>query len=137
MKKFFALLLLLMLVGCVGNSNESDGRIAPDIVISDRFFVQQMQEIIMNPAQNAGRIVRMEGYFLNFHWEGEDFHAVAQEADSCCGTGGMLGFDIDLNGFRPFPDNTWVEVTGEIESREGIIFVRTMELYEVTREDAA
>ena len=95
-------------------SDRNDGAI---IEIGERFFVTQMHQIILNLDRYLGRTIRYEGIFFTNNWDmtGEDYHFVIRHTFGCCGDDGMIGFEVLLNGIEPFPDDTWVEVTGVLE----------------------
>jgi uncharacterized membrane protein YcgQ (UPF0703/DUF1980 family) len=82
------------------------------IVLSDPNFAFQIQEIQWNRYDFLGRTIRFEGMFLSSFWEGETVYFVARIQSGCCG---MHGFEVYLNEFSRFEDETWVEVTGILE----------------------
>jgi len=105
------LVCLLFLVGCGGDAMDEDNI----VLITERFFVQQTQEIWLNPQGYIGRAIRYQGMFFSQDWEGETFHMVVRFADDCCGGGGAIGFEVYIGDIEPFADDTWVEVTGILE----------------------
>jgi len=111
MKKLLVILILLalLLVGCSGSDNV--------IEISERFFITQMTEINMNAEEHVGRTIRYEGMFQTLDWSatGEEYHMVIRYILGCCGDDGFIGYEVYLGDMEPFPDNAWVEVTGELE----------------------
>ena len=137
MKKVLAIALaLLILAGCSapggtqaeplplspGNGSSEDASEAPAIFddggvleIGERFFVTQMNQILMNRERYLGRTIRYEGIFLTTQWEDYTYHFVIRHTFGCCGDDGMIGFDVDLGGREPFPDDTWVEVIGVLD----------------------
>ncbi|MCL2238753.1 MAG: hypothetical protein FWC07_02235 [Defluviitaleaceae bacterium] len=82
------------------------------IVLSDPDFTFQIQEILWNRYDFLGRTIRFEGMFLSSFWENETVYFVARIQGGCCG---MHGFEVYLNEFSRFEDETWVEVTGVLE----------------------
>lgn len=132
MKKFLVLFLIMFLVGCTENgAGNSDGEnsVRADIVIGNRFFAQQVNEIYLNVDRYTGQTIQYEGYFLSVEWNNEIFHAVVQFGDDCCGGQGMIGFEILLDGHEPFEDNVRVEIVGVLEQDDdGIPIVRTINI---------
>jgi len=131
MKKILTIFLaLLVLTGCAANESppSSAGTNTPgtpaylydeDILeIGERFFLTQMNQIYLNRENYLGRTIRYEGMFYTISWEDYTYHLVIRHTFGCCGNDGMAGFDVALNGIEPFPDNTWVEVTGVLSEFE-------------------
>jgi len=113
MKRLFAVfMIVLLLAGCSSPNSPDDVDI---LEIGERFFVTQIEQIFIDTETYLGRTIRYEGMFFSSHWEGEDFHYVIRHTFGCCGDDGMIGFEVMLNGIEPFPDDTWVEVTGVLE----------------------
>ena len=123
--------LLIGLVGCsdnrgvevyphsdIGQLSQNDtysyGQSGDDyiIVIADDDFDMQMQIIQFIREDYLGRTIRYEGMFLSSYWEDEAIYFVARLSSECCG---VHGFEVYLNDFEPFDDETWVEVTGILE----------------------
>ncbi|MCL2223856.1 MAG: hypothetical protein FWB96_02685 [Defluviitaleaceae bacterium] len=136
MKKLILLLFVLFaFVGCNENGaateDENYPRIVPDVIISDRFFPQQVSEIYMNPSIYLGQIIQLQGLFITETWQGEYFHAVAQVVPSCCSPDGLMGFEILLDGKDPFEERAWVEFTGVLEEdADGILVLRALQIIE-------
>ena len=87
-----------------------------DIVyIGERFFVTETNHIWLNVDQYLGRVIRYEGMFFSMQWDYGSAHFVVRYTYGCCGLDGKIGFDVELNEIPPFPDNTWVQVTGVLE----------------------
>ena len=86
------------------------------IVISDLYFGMQVEYIQWNREDYLGRTIRFEGQFFSIPLDDEMIFAIMREEDEdgCCG-GGAHGFEVYLNDFAPFADDTWVEITGILE----------------------
>jgi len=82
------------------------------IEIADPNFSLHMQEIQLNSNDFLGQTIRFVGMFLSTYWEGEPIYFVARLEGGCCG---FYGFEVYLNEFSPFEDESWVEVTGILE----------------------
>jgi len=101
--------LVFVFAGCV---NDADV-----LVIGDRFFVIQIQDIFMNRHDYLGRTIQYEGVFRTIHWfeTGNDYHVVVRYMFTCCSLE-PIGLEVLLpGGMEPFPDDVWVEVTGVLE----------------------
>lgn len=83
------------------------------IVLTEQGFSEQIKQIQWNADNYFGRIIRFEGSFSSWEWEDETIYIVTRdEGAACCG---LHGFEVYLNEFPPFDDETWVEVTGIFE----------------------
>ena len=116
MKRLLAIFIIVLLLAICLTACSSDD--ADILEIGERFFVTQINQIFLDPEAYLGRMVRYEGMFFRAHLEGEDFYVVIRYTFGCCGNDGMIGFEVVLNGTEPFPDDTWVEVTGVLEEYE-------------------
>jgi len=130
-----------MFAGCVGdngyeryapiipyeNSNVYDNYAIEDVYIGEDVYTSeddyiieiapwdfegQVQTIQMNREYFLGRTIRLEGMFFTSYWEDETFFFVARTGSGCCG---IHGFEVYLNDFPQFNDETWVTVTGVLE----------------------
>lgn len=133
MKKFAVLLFaVLFLTGCASNGGSDDV-----VEIGERFFVEQMEDIVLNSSRYVGRTIRYEGLFRTFHWPptGETFYYVIRYTMGCCGEE-PRGFELNPDGITPFPENAWVEVIGVLErltdgDRSGTLMLRIISLTEL------
>ena len=109
------LIIALSFSGCSGQDTTDEDT---DIhVISDRFFSTQIIEIVLNEDDFLGRTIRYTGMFISIHWPvtGNYYYFVARMGDDCCGAGGFIGFEVNLNDIPYVEDYTWVEITGVLE----------------------
>jgi len=108
-----AIALAFALIGCAGkNAPDSEGT----IVIGDRFFVSQVQEIFINRQNFFGSTVRYEGIFerVGARVEGDVFWVIRYTI-GCCGEE-PIGFEVILPEGAPLPEEgAWVEVVGTLE----------------------
>ena len=90
--------------------------------ITERFFVQQVSNIMFNLDNYTGRTIQLEGMFFGWsdYFGAEDvYYFVVRFLSGCCGGGGNVGFEVYMGNFEPFADDTWVSVTGVLEIRDG------------------
>jgi len=100
------------------------------VVITERFFVNQVMEVFMNHEIYLGRLIQLEGMFYDLSQGSEDLYAVIRYTFGCCGVDGRIGFQIVLNDFQPFPDDTWVDVSGILEMNDGFLMLSVVSLSE-------
>jgi len=124
------LALALVLAGCDRGADNV-------LVIGERFFVQQIEDIFRNRPQNMGRTIRYEGVFRAMHWAQTDtYHFyVVRYVMSCCGVQ-AIGFELLPDNVPPLQDETWVEVTGVLEEDGGFIVIRVISLIEMAERGA-
>ncbi|MCL1843386.1 MAG: hypothetical protein FWF79_06200 [Defluviitaleaceae bacterium] len=134
--KFFLLSCVFFIFAACAEADESPARpplsVQPDVVISERFFINEMMEIFLNRRVYEGQIIQYEGLFVRETWADETFYAVVRHVPACCTPSESLGFEVLLNGNESFEDNAWVEVTGTLEINEsGFIVLRAIYLLEL------
>ena len=90
--------------------------IEADVEIKEKLFIEQINDIYLNPDDYMGKTIKYEGVFEAFEYEPPDrsYYYVVRYGPGCCGTDGVVGFEIVWDG--EYPDyNDWVEVVGIIE----------------------
>jgi len=132
MKIIFLSALVVLMLGLYGCAGQDDGvaysyddseinidveaDIEVDIyVITNRFFTQQMMEILHEPDAFIGRTIQYSGVFVSQLWGDEELFYVAQ-FDDCCGPSDTLGFEVYLNDIPRVDEFAWVEITGVLEN---------------------
>jgi len=126
MRKILAILTLAVSIILTGCSTAATAADSPDyddgdmLVISERFFASRVNDILMNPQQYIGRTIQYEGMFASFPdiLNGGYFHIVYRYTEGCCGPFEPLGFGLTLNGIEPLPNDSWVQVVGEVQAIE-------------------
>ncbi|MDR3255965.1 MAG: hypothetical protein LBT31_10410 [Synergistaceae bacterium] len=94
---------------------------APDlskpIEIKDKLFIQQCNEIYLNPMDYRGKAVKLEGIYDEFKDEatGELMRYVIRYGPGCCGNDGTAGFEFLYEGDVRPKQNDWIEVTGAVD----------------------
>jgi len=102
------------------------------VVIDERFFVVQTQDILFNPSRFMGRTIRYEGFFGSMQWDDEPpLHYVARRTLGCCGDDGIIGFEVVLGDIAPPADDAWVEVTGVLHGEGRRLFLYVTHLTEL------
>ena len=144
-KRIIAILLALMtafvFTGCTGSDDggyngsddgSDDGRI---VVISERFFVLELMEVLLNHQQYMGRTIRLEGMFRTMDESGVDRFAVMRYTWTCCSEE-PFGVEVVLGDFPPFADNAWVEVTGTLAVYNDFLVLKVTSITELARRGA-
>ena len=117
---FVSFMMILLLAGCVSGDSNTGSYEENIHVLDERFFAMQVMEIFQNQDDFLGRTIRYEGIFRSFYlpMAGGDIFIVYRYIDGCCGPE-PAGLQVYLNDIEPFPDDTWVEVTGVFTRVEG------------------
>ncbi|MCL1993620.1 MAG: hypothetical protein FWG66_11815 [Spirochaetes bacterium] len=131
---FAAFVAAAFLSGCGQESGPGDGT----IVLDERVFIQQVTEITMEMDNFVGQTVRYEGLFgtISSSITGREHNWVIRLMVCCDPLGEPIGFFVDIGEREPFPNDTWVEVTGVLEAYLGFGFrvpqLEVIEIREVT-----
>jgi uncharacterized membrane protein YcgQ (UPF0703/DUF1980 family) len=100
--------------------------------IREKMFIQQCNDIYLNPDEYLGRTVKLEGIYEEYTDEIDDeingingtsgtFRYVIRYGPGCCGNDGVAGFQVLFDGLgdldkNPAPkQNDWVEAVGTVE----------------------
>jgi len=111
------MLILLPLLSACSNDAQVE-------IITERFFVQQVSNVLENLDRYTGRTIQLEGVFLSWNEglpDSDTYYFVLRFLSGCCGGGGTVGFEIYMGDFAPLEDDAWVSVTGVLEIRDGWI----------------
>ena len=138
MKKIVLVFLLLVSIFALSACTEAEGATSSDgiIEIGERFFITQMTEIFLNHNRYLGRTIRYEGMFRTASFAGEDFSIVYRNALGCCSPNEVIGFEVIMDDFELFEDNTWVEVTGVLDFDGMFVVVRVTDIIELEERGA-
>jgi uncharacterized membrane protein YcgQ (UPF0703/DUF1980 family) len=102
--------------------------------IRDKFFIQQCNDIYLNPDEYTGRTVRLEGIYDEYVDEenGETTRYVIRYGPGCCGNDGVAGFEFTYDGEQRPKMDDWIEATGTVDIEayegEGYVVLRLSEL---------
>ncbi|MDR1515225.1 MAG: hypothetical protein LBS45_05980 [Synergistaceae bacterium] len=91
------------------------------VEIKDKFFIQQCNDIYLNPDEYVGRTVRLEGIYDEFKDDenGWTERFVIRYGPGCCGNDGVAGFEFLYDGPTAPKQDDWVEVTGTVDMKKG------------------
>jgi uncharacterized membrane protein YcgQ (UPF0703/DUF1980 family) len=89
-------------------------------------FIQQCNDIYLNPDDYLGRAVKLEGIYEEYtdETENETLRYVIRYGPGCCGNDGVAGFQILFEGgsdgagndsVSSPKQNDWVEAVGTVE----------------------
>ena len=89
--------------------------------IRDKFFIQQCNDIYLNPDKYMGRMVKLEGIYDEFKNEEKDRpeRYVIRYGPGCCGNDGVAGFEFFYDGQALPKQDDWIEVTGTVDMITG------------------
>ncbi|MEI0517606.1 hypothetical protein R4K54_09950 [Brachyspira murdochii] len=89
------------------------------IEIKERMFINQCNDVYLNPDDYRGKLIKLEGIYDGFTDEetGEKLNFVFRYGPGCCGYDGVAGFEFNYNGTIPNPQD-WIEVVGVVEILE-------------------
>ena len=125
MKKLMFAIAILLLISFVGCADSDDDV----VVITERFFVMQMTDIVINHRNYEGRTIQMEGLFREIQGLTRDFYVVMRYA-VCCEIK-PFWFEVSLNGFEPLENDAWVEVIGTLDMQTGLPVLQVTSLTEL------
>jgi len=131
MKKAVLILMIAVLViaGCANKKSNALPGVIPgkaDVVIGERMFIGQVNDVYRNPDEYLGKTIKLEGLFIHGNAGGREYRYVIRRGPGCCGDDGQVGFEVSWNfpgnppgEKRAYPKmNDWVEVRGELKRYE-------------------
>lgn len=137
MKKTWALILplaavLLLATGC-GSSPapsaeaEQAAAIPVDLVITEKMFIAQTNDVYLNANDYIGKTIKYEGMFFSYLYEPTDgmVYTVIRYGPGCCGDDGQAGFEVvwdEESGIQKPNEDDWVEAIGVLEWYEELGF---------------
>jgi uncharacterized membrane protein YcgQ (UPF0703/DUF1980 family) len=89
------------------------------VEIKEKMFIEQTNDIYLNPEDYLGKTIKYEGIFKPYYDEelDETYYFVIRYGPGCCGYDSNAGFEVVWFGDYP-NDNDWVEVIGVLEEYE-------------------
>lgn len=141
MKRLILPLLLLCLVsltGCGSQWSEQDSiQALYDVMIAEKLFIAQANEIYLNAKDYLGKTIALEGMFFCEAYEpaGAEICVVVRYGPGCCGNDSNVGFEVcweDESIVKP-ENNAWVIAVGKLEQyvENGLKYLR-LNLSEMT-----
>ena len=131
-RKILAAIVILavacVLAGCTGSENDT-------VVISERFFVNEMKEVVFNPNQYLGRTLQFEGMFRIVPVGDINRFIVMRYTIGCCGEE-PIGLEVIMGNFTPFEHNAWVEVAGTLDLNDGFLVLHVTSITELDERGA-
>ena len=135
-----SIIAVLLITGCGNKKNttapapEIAGEKKPilpagvDVVIGEKVFIGQVNDIYRNRKDYLGKTIRLEGLFRYGKVGEKTFYYVIRKAPGCCGDDGQVGFEVylsqpqtistaDQKTTHPEMDD-WVEAQGELKRYE-------------------
>ncbi|MDR0822438.1 MAG: hypothetical protein LBN20_01480 [Endomicrobium sp.] len=93
---------------------------AKDLLIRERFFITQINEIYVNPKSYLGMTIELEGIFDSYeaYKTKEKRYFVFRYGPGCCGPDAQAGFEIVWDKSHP-KENDWVKAKGVLEEYAG------------------
>ena len=87
--------------------------------ITEKMFIEQVNDVYLNPDDYLGKPLKLEGVFESFYLEDTDetLRYVRRLGPGCCGNDGFVGFEVVYGGEYP-NKNDWVELIGIFEEYE-------------------
>jgi hypothetical protein len=87
------------------------------LMIREKLFIQQCNDVYLNPDEYVGRTIRLEGIYDEYLDEesGETSRYVIRYGPGCCGYDGMAGFEFMYDGETKPKQDDWIEATGIVE----------------------
>ena len=98
-----------------------------DIVIREKMFIAQVNDVYLNRSDYMGKTIKLEGLFLYGEAGGREYCYVIRNGPGCCGDDGQVGFEVSWlpPGEAPegeriaYPNrNDWVEAQGVLQRYE-------------------
>lgn len=87
------------------------------IVIKEKLFVAQTNEVYLNYEDYMGKTFSYEGIFLCPTYDGKTYYQVIRYGPGCCGYDQNAGFEVSWDGEYPEEDD-WVKVVGTLDTYE-------------------
>jgi len=106
-------------------------------LLKDRLFVQQVQDIYLNPRNYTDKIVQIEGFFEKYiDGNKQERYEVFRKTAGCCGNDGRAGFEFVYKEKLKFNMYEWISVEALVKegSENGEDFVY-LEAISVTKKD--
>jgi uncharacterized membrane protein YcgQ (UPF0703/DUF1980 family) len=95
--------------------------------IQGTLFVEQCNDVYLNPEDYDGKSVKIEGLMDIYPSEedGTTTYGIFRYGPGCCGNDGVAGFQLQTTKELTFQSEEWIEVNGtfRVAENEGVITV--------------
>jgi uncharacterized membrane protein YcgQ (UPF0703/DUF1980 family) len=83
--------------------------------IREKMFIEQCNDIYLNPDDYMDRMVKLEGIYEEEKEGNATSRYVIRYGPGCCGNDGVAGFEVIADEISPMPrQGDWVEAVGSI-----------------------
>jgi uncharacterized membrane protein YcgQ (UPF0703/DUF1980 family) len=92
--------------------------------LKDRLFVQQVNDININPQNYKDKVIQIEGFFAKYK-DGKNVerYSVYRRTAGCCGFDGSVGFEfVYKKGKLNFKEDDWIYVEAHIAKSKNEVY---------------
>jgi len=102
-------------------------------LLKDRLFIQQVQDIYLNPRDYTDKIVQIEGFFEKYTDENkQERYEIYRKTAGCCGDDGKAGFEFVYKKEKlKFNMYEWISVEALVKESDHVY----LEAISVTKKD--
>ena len=112
----FVLLVSYGLAGAAQKEGAGNTKNAKIFEIREKMFIEQCNDIYLNPDDYLDRMIKLEGIYEEEQEESGTFRYVIRYGPGCCGNDGVAGFEVLAGGMSPLPrQGDWVEAIGSVQ----------------------
>jgi uncharacterized membrane protein YcgQ (UPF0703/DUF1980 family) len=88
----------------------------PDIVVREKMFLAQVNDIYLNQEDYIGKTIELEGLFIKEKYNAKEYCYVIRYGPGCCGSDGNAGFEVIWDqAEKIYPKNDdWVKASGTL-----------------------
>jgi uncharacterized membrane protein YcgQ (UPF0703/DUF1980 family) len=114
-----AILLTLMLLFSFQKEAGAQANSKSFCSIKDRFFIQQVSDINLNPQDYKDKVIQIEGLFRKYiDTDNVERYVVYRKTAGCCGDDGSSGFEFAYEKEKMnFAQGQWILVEGNVAKR--------------------
>ncbi|MCL2259721.1 MAG: hypothetical protein FWC15_00010 [Fibromonadales bacterium] len=115
-------IFLIFIMLCILFQKEASAEHSKAICyLKDRFFIQQVNDIYLNPQSYRDKVIQIEGFFNSYIDENKiERYVVFRKTAGCCENDGSSGFEFVYKKGKPnFKQDEWIFVEGVVKERSG------------------
>jgi uncharacterized membrane protein YcgQ (UPF0703/DUF1980 family) len=117
---FISIVTVFILVICNKPDKNADADDDGILVIRDRLFIGQVNDIYLNTEDYLGKTIKLEGVYKKEQYDDDKTYnfVIRYGPGGCCGYDGYVGFEIAMESYGlSFPEpESWIEVTGVLKN---------------------